>query len=72
VKFHQKLSRELELTNESVKGTKAAIIEIIAKLQQRDLQLARSLHETDSLRLRMESIIPGKSVCACMQVCTYP
>lgn len=59
VKVHQKLSRELELATESIKNTKAAIVDIISALQQRDLQLAHSLHETDALLQRMESIVPG-------------
>ncbi len=49
------------MSNDSIKGTNAAIIEIITQLQQKDLQLARLLHETDSLRLKMESIIPSKA-----------
>lgn len=66
VKNHQKLSRELDLANESIQGTKTAIIEIISRLQQKDVQLGRLLHESDSLRVRMESIIPSKEMAIIM------
>lgn len=56
VKLHQKINKELEVTNENIKITQNSILNLIEELREKDLDMANKLLQTQNLKTNLKAL----------------
>lgn len=56
VKLHQKISKELESTNEGIKTTQNSILSLIDELRRRDLEYSDQLLQAQELKINLKAL----------------
>lgn len=62
VKLHQKISKELDGTNENIKSTQASILALIEDLRQRDLDFANRILKAQTFKTNLKSLEASKQL----------
>lgn len=60
MKLHQKISKELEATNENIKITQSSILNLIEELQKRDMNFANQLLQTQTFKTNLIALEASK------------
>lgn len=56
MKLHQKISKELEGTNENIKNTQSAILALIEDLRKKDLDFANRLLKARTFKTNLKAL----------------
>lgn len=54
--MHQKISKELESTNEGIKTTQNSILSLIDELKRRDLEYSDQLLQAQALKINLKAL----------------